>query len=84
MIRFLFYILTGYFVFRAAGFLLKLMRGLPPAENPPPASSVAAELIQDPQCGSWFLKERGVQAKVHGKTMYFCSDACRDAWLKRR
>lgn len=42
-----------------------------------------AELIKDPQCGAYFLKQTGVAAKVHGKTVYFCSEACRDAYLRQ-
>lgn len=41
-----------------------------------------AELIQDPQCGAYFLKQNGVKARVQGHTLYFCSETCRDEYLK--
>ncbi len=41
-----------------------------------------AELIQDPQCGAYFLKQNGVKARVQGRTLYFCSEICRDEYLK--
>ncbi len=41
------------------------------------------ELIQDPECGTYFLKQRGVTATVQGKRLYFCSEACRDGYLAR-
>ncbi|MFZ2446475.1 MAG: hypothetical protein WAW37_08960 [Syntrophobacteraceae bacterium] len=47
----------------------------------PPAN---AEMIQDPQCGAYFLKERGVKGVVEGKVVHFCSEECYDKYLKRR
>jgi hypothetical protein len=41
-----------------------------------------AELIQDPQCGVYFLRHRGIRARFQGREIYFCSENCRDAYLK--
>jgi hypothetical protein len=41
------------------------------------------ELIQDPQCGTYFLKQRGVIATVQGRRLHFCSEKCRDHYLAR-
>ena len=46
------------------------------------AGSDEADLVQDPQCKTYFLKQRGVKARVRGRTVYFCSEACRDKYLK--
>lgn len=43
-----------------------------------------AEMIRDPQCGVYFLKNQGVAARVQGETLHFCSTACRDSYLKNK
>jgi hypothetical protein len=45
------------------------------------ASAEEAELIRDPQCGTYFLKQRGVQARIGGRSVYFCSGECREKYL---
>ncbi|MBP8646087.1 MAG: hypothetical protein KBH99_08210 [Syntrophobacteraceae bacterium] len=40
------------------------------------------ELVQDPQCGTYFLPKSGVTAVVHGRKVYFCSESCRAAYLE--
>jgi len=81
MIRLVIYAILIYICLR----LLKslgggLLRSGPETEQ---AGSVQeAELIKDPRCGAYFLKQTGVAAKVHGKPVYFCSEACRDAYLR--
>jgi YHS domain-containing protein len=42
-----------------------------------------ADLIQDPQCGKYFLKQRGIKGVVEGKVLHFCSEECYDKYLKR-
>ncbi|MHC1741694.1 MAG: hypothetical protein AB9873_01525 [Syntrophobacteraceae bacterium] len=41
------------------------------------------ELIQDPQCGTYFLKQHGVIATIQGRRLHFCSEKCRDSYLAR-
>jgi YHS domain-containing protein len=45
----------------------------------PPAD---AELIRDPQCGVYFMKQRGVKGVVDGKVLHFCSEECYDKYVK--
>lgn len=42
------------------------------------------ELIQDPVCKVYFPKKQGVPLAVNGKSVYFCSTACRNAYLDRQ
>lgn len=44
----------------------------------------STELVQDPQCGVYFVKERAVKADINGRTYYFCSEECREAFLLQR
>ncbi len=41
------------------------------------------ELIQDPQCKTYFLKGHGVGSTINGETIYFCSEDCRNAYLEK-
>lgn len=41
------------------------------------------EMIKDPQCGAYFLKQQGVKGVVEGKVMHFCSEECYDKYLRR-
>jgi uncharacterized protein len=81
MIRLIFYGLLFYFGYRILKpwvvSLLQSHQGNPPGEP----SSEEAELIRDPQCGTYFLTQRGVEAKIGGRSVYFCSKECRDKYL---
>jgi YHS domain-containing protein len=81
MIRFILYSLFAYFVYRIARSWLRSLSGAGSHETDE-TSPREAELIQDPQCGTYFLKQRGMTAQVGGQTVYFCSKTCRDAYLK--
>ncbi len=48
-----------------------------------PGGDQSTELIQDPQCGTYFLKQHGVIATFQGKRLHFCSEKCRDSYLAR-
>ena len=42
---------------------------------------IAADLIQDPQCGAYILPAQGVSARMGGKTFHFCSESCKDKFI---
>lgn len=48
---------------------------------PPPGE---AELIRDPQCGAYFMRQKGVKGVVDGKVLHFCSEDCYEKYLKQR
>ncbi len=45
----------------------------------PPADT---ELIRDPECGAYFMKQQGIKGVVEGKVMHFCSEQCYTKYLK--
>ncbi len=83
MIRLLLYGFIIYVVYR----LLRSWAGSLTAPNEDidrvPRSD-NTELIQDPQCGTYFLKQQGVVARVDGQKLFFCSEQCRDAYMRER
>lgn len=42
-----------------------------------------AEMVQDPHCRTYIVKDRAVTRRVDGTTAYFCSQACADAHERR-
>jgi YHS domain-containing protein len=49
----------------------------------PAPSKEGGELVRDPQCGTYVPKARAIAASVGSQTSYFCSTACRDAYLSQ-
>jgi YHS domain-containing protein len=44
-------------------------------------SSRGEEMVKDPQCGTFVPRGEAVEGSKRGKTHYFCSRECRDAYL---
>jgi hypothetical protein len=82
MIRVIIYIFLGYLAYRLGKSWLRSF--VPPDDKPEQQASREAELIQDPQCGTYFLRQRGVPARISDETLYFCSEACRDKYLRKQ
>ncbi len=38
-------------------------------------------MVQDPQCGTYLPQHEALRVFVRGQERYFCSEACRDAFL---
>jgi len=39
-------------------------------------------LVQDPVCGVYFQKSSGVASKIDGERKLFCSEKCKDNYIK--
>ncbi|HDL89654.1 MAG TPA: YHS domain-containing protein [Thermodesulforhabdus norvegica] len=83
MIRLLVYVFIGYLIYRwwKKGVARKSVqdRKVPPREE-----LEGAELVQDPQCGIYFVKDKAVTARIDGVTYYFCSEDCKEAFIRKR
>lgn len=42
-----------------------------------------AELVRDPQCGTYILPSQAVSARVGRHTYHFCSEECKDRFLDK-
>jgi uncharacterized protein len=80
MIRIIIYIFLGYLAYRLCKSWLRSFA--PHDQDSEENSPQEADLVQDVQCGTYFLRQRGVPAKINGETLYFCSEACRDRYLQ--
>jgi uncharacterized protein len=79
MIRLLIFLLIVYFGYRA---VKRLVGSLFLPQDKYAEVEQDTDLIADPHCGTYFLKQSGVKADIQGKTVYFCSSACRDAYMQ--
>lgn len=39
-------------------------------------------MVQDPQCGRFLTVRDAVPALLHGQRLYFCSQRCRDLYMR--
>ncbi|PIE71022.1 MAG: transcriptional regulator [Deltaproteobacteria bacterium] len=46
------------------------------------ALKAADEMVKDPVCNVYVPKREAIREQVNGKTYYFCSPECRDAFVK--
>ncbi len=53
-----------------------------PQRGTPGSSTPDAELIRDPEFGTYFMKSKGIKGVVEGKVMHFCSEECYDKYRK--
>jgi len=78
MVRFAIFLLLAIVLYKLLANLIKDSR-TGPREGPPDRK--IAELVRDPQCGTYLLPEQGFSARVAGEVFHFCSEACRDRFL---
>jgi YHS domain-containing protein len=46
------------------------------ADDRPHARLMGEEMVQDPECLTYVVKDRAVTRRINGKLCSFCSDAC--------
>ncbi len=88
MMRFLFLrvIIPLFFFWLVRGILKSLFSGsnsqvtTRPVRPMPTTASVGGELRKDPVCGTYVSEDTAVTKKVDGRTLHFCSPACRDKY----
>ena len=68
-----------------ARWIVSRLRGIqrgPAAATKTPPRSTRGKMIQDPHCGTYFAPELAVPGSHLGETLLFCSESCRDNFLK--
>ncbi len=55
-----------------------------PSSRPMPRGpdQVIDVMVQDPQCGTYLPRHEAIKAWAFGEERFFCSEACRDAFLQ--
>lgn len=83
MLRILMYAVLAYVAYRILKYFsppLHSPQDRDPLHRRPPGET---ELIRDPQCGAYFQKNTGVQGKINGHTLYFCTEECRRNYMRQ-
>ena len=80
LIRIVMVLLVVRFVLRAIAAFLR-PRSRPQGAGAPEAPPPPGDLVRDPVCNTFVLKERAVRAMLAGREESFCSAVCRDKAL---
>lgn len=85
MIRLLLLVLFVFVIYAMLSAVLRIFRGTSVLNQPPPAekSRDGEQMVKDPQCGTYLPRSDALSAKVAGQEVFFCSEACRDAYRAR-
>jgi hypothetical protein len=46
------------------------------------ASIEGEEMVRDPACGKYLQRRGALIERVHGESLHFCSEACREAYAR--
>ncbi|MHB8054351.1 MAG: hypothetical protein ACYDH3_03795 [Candidatus Aminicenantales bacterium] len=81
MMRFLFYGLMAYLLYRLVSFFRKLGQT---TQAPPPPSSPSGTMVKDEVCQTYLPREKALRDIIDGEERYFCSQECRQKCLEER
>jgi YHS domain-containing protein len=81
MLRLLIYAALAYFLWKI------FMGGGKRAKKPEPRAQdtvvAKGEMVKDPICGAYVSPDNGLMVRHGGTTRYFCSQECRQEYLRR-
>ncbi len=49
----------------------------------PPARLKGEEMVLDPECRTYVVKDRAVTRRLHGKLLSFCSETCAERYEEK-
>ncbi len=52
-------------------------------DNVPPARLKGEEMVLDPECRTYVVKDRAVTRRLHGKLLSFCSETCAERYEEK-
>lgn len=78
--RVLIWLILGFLAYTVFQMLKQAF--LKPPAPPGEKTSRGEDMVQDPACGTYVPKNDAIETTSKGKTLYFCSAECRDAYQK--
>lgn len=86
MMRFILFLLLAYCVYLVWRYVKRNIFSPDRDQNREvkKAPPTVAELVQDPQCGVYVVKDKALVARIDGRDLHFCSESCRDKYIERR
>jgi len=77
MIRFLLFLIVIFFIYTALKIVVRsAVKGYREDENGRSRRIMGDEMVLDPQCHTYVVKDRAVIRNIRGTLTYFCSEAC--------
>ena len=80
MIRALLILILIVVVYKALKIVFRAALSSSPAGEKRPPRIPGEEMVQDPQCLTYVVKDRALIRRVGGKKEYFCSAGCADSF----
>lgn len=80
LVRLLLWLIVGFLAYTVFQAIKQTL--LKPPGPPPEKTTRGEEMVQDPECKTFVPRGDAVKAQHKGKTRYFCSNECRDKYLK--
>ncbi len=74
-------VMIAYFTVKS--FFRPVKKPKPKPDLPSPGKDDASEMVQDPECGTYIPIESADKAVINGRTYYFCSQECREAFQRK-
>ena len=81
MVKFLFYGVVIYFLYRM--FVGDKKQRQKEAQKERETLIARGEMVKDPVCGSYVALDNAVRTNNNGEIVHFCSYECRDKYLKQ-
>ena len=80
MVRLILLFILFFLGYTLVSALLRTLTGNRSASPPPEKTAQGDTMVKDPQCGTYVPRGDAITKVIKGKTHYFCSTACRDAY----
>jgi YHS domain-containing protein len=77
------FILIARSFWRVVDNIVAAASGQPPEGTGPSGRASAAKMVRDPVCGTFVLPERSLSIADRQGRVFFCSEACRDAYRRK-
>ncbi|MBI5063763.1 MAG: YHS domain-containing protein [Desulfatitalea sp.] len=81
--RLLIYIVCAYVIYKVVKTWLRQTAQPRVRKTDAPPRQAEDVMIQDPQCGIYFARRDGVPLTHEGRTLYFCSESCKEKFLAK-
>jgi len=83
--RLLIFIAIIYIVYKVLkSWMLKNLPAAGPSDSGRTSAEIDDVMVKDPYCEVYFPKRKGIQLKVKGEDLFFCSPECRNRFIESR
>ncbi|HEX7926753.1 MAG TPA: hypothetical protein VF678_04115 [bacterium] len=80
LVRLILFAVVGFFGYMLLRQVLSNQSGRQAPRSSPDGE--VAQLVQDPQCGTYVARASAIQRKVPGGVLFFCSERCAEDHLR--